>query len=142
LLRDRALPMLKRIKIQHLTPGMYMHEFCGSWMDHPFWRARFLVKDATDLARILSTAVQECWIDTDRGLDVAPGTASLSREEVDAQIETDFSRLEELPPLKVTLPVPPSPPARDRTPTDMATELKAAAAICVKSKQAVISIFN
>ena len=44
--------MLKRIHIQHLTLGMYLHEFCGSWMDHPFWRVKFLLKDPKDLARI------------------------------------------------------------------------------------------
>ena len=110
--------MLKRIHIQHLTLGMYLHEFCGSWMDHPFWRAKFVLKDPKDLERIRSTAITECWIDTSKGLDVAVGTASLSREEVDAQIDTDFSRLEDLPPLKVTLPPPPPPPVRDRTPTD------------------------
>ena len=111
--------MLKRIQIQHLTLDMYLHEFCGSWMEHPFWRAKFLLKDPKDLARIQSTAIQECWIDTSKGLDVAPGTASVSREEVDAQIDTDFSRLEDLPPIRVTLPRPPPPPKRNRTPSDM-----------------------
>ena len=66
----------------------------------------------------------------------------MSREEVDAQIETDFSRLEELPPVKVKLPSPPPPPKRDRKPADMHSELKMAAAICVKSKEAVVSMFN
>ena len=103
--------MPKRIHIQHLTLGMYLHGFCGSWMDHPFWRAKFLLKDPKDLARIQATAIQEIWIDTDKGLDVAEGTASMSREEVDAQIETDFSRLEDLPPIKMTLPSPPRPPS-------------------------------
>ena len=85
-------------------------------MDHPFWRAKFLLKDPKDLARIQATAIQEIWIDTDKGLDVAEGTASMSREEVDAQIETDFSRLEELPPVKVKLPSPPpAPQARPQT---------------------------
>lgn len=134
--------MLKRIQIQHLTLGMYLHEFCGSWMDHPFWKAKFLLKDPKDLARIQATAIQECWIDTSKGLDVAAGTVSRSREEVDAQIETDFSRLEDLPPIQVTLPPPPPPPARDRNPSDMQSELQRAAAICVESKQAVVSMFN
>ena len=93
-----AFVMLKRIHIQHLTLGMYLHEFCGSWMEHPFWRAKFLLKDPDDLARILATSIRECWIDTDKGADVAVGTASVSREEVDAQIETDFSLLSDLPP--------------------------------------------
>lgn len=134
--------MLKRIQIQHLTLGMYLHEFCGSWMEHPFWKAKFLLKDPKDLVRIQSTAIHECWIDTAKGLDVAVGTASVSREEVDAQIETDFSLLEDLPPLEVTLPPPPPPPVRDRTPTDMNSELKMAAAVCVRAKTAVTSMFN
>ncbi len=133
--------MLKRIHIQHLTLGMYLHEFCGSWMDHPFWRAKFVLKDPKDLARIRSTAVTECWIDTSKGLDVAVGTASISREEVDARIETDFGLLEDLPPLKVSLPTPP-PPVRDRLPATMSSELKMAAAVCVRSKKAVVSMFN
>ncbi len=134
--------MLKRIHIQHLTLGMYLHEFCGSWMDHPFWKAKFVLKDPKDLARIRATAITECWIDTSKGLDVAAGTSSVSRAEVDAQIETDFSRLEDLPPLQVTLPSPPPPPARDRAPTDMQSELKMAAAVCVRSKKAVVSMFS
>ena len=133
--------MLKRIQIQHLTLGMYLHEFCGSWMEHPFWRTKFVLKDPKDLARIQATAIHECWIDTSKGLDVASGTSSVSREEVDAKIETDFSRLENLPPVQVSLPVPP-PPVRHRTPTDMQGELKMAAAICVKSKKAVVSMFS
>ena len=134
--------MLKRIQVRHRTVGMYLQEFCGSWMEHPFWKAKFLLKDPKDLARIQATAIRECWIDTSRGLDVAVGTTSESREEVNARIETDFSRLEDLPPLQVTLPVPPAPPVRDRRPADMDSELKMAAAICVRTKTAVVSMFS
>ena len=134
--------MLKRINTKDLILGMYLHEFCGSWMEHPFWRAKFVLKDPKDLERIQATSIHECWIDTDKGLDVAEGTASLSREEVDAQIETDFSRLQDLPTVRVTLPPPPPAPVRNRVPADMKSELKAAAAICVKSKEAVVSMFS
>ena len=47
--------MLKRISVQHLTLGMYLHEFCGSWMEHPFWRTRFVLDDPKDLTRIRDT---------------------------------------------------------------------------------------
>ncbi|MCO4095108.1 MAG: HD-GYP domain-containing protein [Acidovorax sp.] len=134
--------MLKRIHIKDLTLGMYLHEFCGSWMEHPFWRAKFLLKDPADLARIQATAIPECWIDTSKGLDVAAGTSTVSREEVDAQIETDFSRLEDLPTVKVTLPQPPPPPVRNVAPATMHSELRMAAAICNKSKDAVVSMFS
>ena len=70
--------MLKRIHVEDLTLGMYLHEFCGSWMEHPFWRTRFLLEDPKDLERIYSTAVQEVWIDVSRGKDVAAGKPALS----------------------------------------------------------------
>ena len=131
--------MLKRIRIEHLALGMYLHEFCGSWMEHPFWREKFLLKDPKDLARIRETSIHECWIDTDKGLDVAPGTSSVSREEADAQIDTSFSHLEEPPPLPASMP---TLAVRNHAPTDMASELKAAVSICSRAKEAVVSMFN
>lgn len=134
--------MLKRIDVKHLTLGMYLHEFCGSWMEHPFWRTKFVLTDPNDLALIHATAIREVWIDVSRGKDVASGTASLSREEVDARIDTDFSRLEDLPPLVVEPPAPPPLPANDRLPTSMQSELRRAASICGQAKEAVVSMFN
>jgi len=63
--------MLKRIRVEDLTLGMYLQEFCGSWMDHPFWRTKFVLTDPKDLERIRATAVEEVWIDISRGKDVA-----------------------------------------------------------------------
>lgn len=147
--------MLKRISIKDLQLGMYVHEFCGSWMDHPFWKAKFLLKDPQDLNRILSTSITEVWIDTAKGKDVASHVESVSREEVDAQIETDFSLLEDMPPIKVTppptpAPPPPPPPKRppgkpapgDRASVSMERELENASHICVQARPAVISMFN
>lgn len=63
--------MLKRIHVQQLCLGMYLHEFCGSWIEHPFWRSRFLLEDPQDLLRIRETNIQEVLIDISKGLDVA-----------------------------------------------------------------------
>ena len=134
--------MLKRISIQHLTLGMYLHEFCGSWMDHPFWRAKFVLKDPKDLARIQATAIDEVWIDTSKGLDVAAGVTSVSREEADSQIDSEFALLEDMPPIVIPPPPPPPAPPRGRVPASMQSELKVAASICSESKRAVVSMFN
>ncbi len=131
--------MLKRIDVKHLTVGMYLHEFCGSWMEHPFWRTKFVLDDPHDLELIRATSIHEVWIDVSRGKDVAAGTASLSREEVDAQIDTDFSRLEALTP--TAAPAQP-PPASTRMPAGMQSELRRAASICGEAKQAVVSMFH
>ena len=141
--------MLKRIRVQHLTLGMYVNDFCSSWMDHPFWRAKFVLKESKDLARIQATAIKEVWIDTSRGLDVAAGVQAVSRDEADFQVETEFGMLDMLTPMVVATPRPPSPPpaplfshALGRTPTSISIELQAAASICVQAKQAVVSMFN
>ena len=44
--------MLKKVGVEHLRLGMYVHELCGSWMDHPFWRTRFELDDAEDIRRL------------------------------------------------------------------------------------------
>lgn len=62
---------LKRISIDQLRLGMHVHEFCGSWLDHPFWRSNFRLSKAVDLARIVEGGVQTLWIDTAKGADVA-----------------------------------------------------------------------
>jgi len=134
--------MLKRIHVEDLTLGMYLHEFCGSWMEHPFWRTRFLLEDPKDLERIHSTAVQEVWIDVSRGKDVAVGKPSLSPEEVEARIATDFGALDGLAPLHVVSPELPPPPARDLDPTCTQMEIRRAAQICSNAKQAVVSMFK
>ena len=131
--------MLKRIHIQDLTLGMFLHEFCGSWMEHPFWRSQFLLQDPQDLARIRQTSTQEVGIDTGKGRDVAATVAAPTREEADAAIETAFSSLADMP----IFQAPPEALAlQPQQPTNMEQELVQAAEICRRSKTAVVSMFH
>ena len=69
--------MLKTIDIEQLRLGMYLHALGGSWLDHPFWKSRFELRHAADLAQLRASGVKSCVIDTSRGLDVpAPPEAS------------------------------------------------------------------
>ncbi|MBP6599244.1 MAG: HD-GYP domain-containing protein [Giesbergeria sp.] len=134
--------MLKRIRTQDLTLGMFLHEFCGSWMEHPFWRSQFLLQDPQDLLRIRQTSIQEVWIDTGKGRDVAASVVATTREEADAAIETTFSALAEMP--SYTAPTPAVQQLHTRTGrvNAMEEELIEAAEICRRSKSAVVSMFN
>ncbi|OCS44423.1 HD-GYP domain-containing protein [Ralstonia pickettii] len=76
--------MRKRIAIEHLRVGMYLDEFVGSWLEHPFWRARFRVEDAAQLQRLRASGVREVWIDTTRGTDVAAANAAPPAPEMPA----------------------------------------------------------
>ena len=62
--------MLKKISINELRLGMHLHELCGAWLEHPFWKTRFVLTDATDLEKLGLSGIQECWIDCAKGLDV------------------------------------------------------------------------
>lgn len=49
---------------------MFIHSFEGSWLNHPFWRARFLVADQDKLQAVRDAELDGVVIDTDRGIDV------------------------------------------------------------------------
>lgn len=119
--------MLKRISVQQLTVGMHLKEFCGSWMDHPFWRSGFVITDPKDIASILASSIKEVWIDSAQGLDVAPGESAVSEAESEAQVEAELHQ--------VTLE------QRVVAPTLISVELARAAKICAQSKAAVMSMF-
>ncbi len=112
--------MLKKIRVADLKLGMHLHAFCGAWLEHPFWRTKFVLKDPRDLALIRESTIQEVWIDASKGLDVEPAKT------VEASVEP--------PPL----PEPEALPAK----ASFQDEVKRAAKICAKSKEAVVSMFQ
>lgn len=118
--------MLKRIPVDQLRLGMYVHEFCGSWMDHPFWRGAFLLDNTKDLQAILSTGLKEVWIDTSKGLDIEGGE---TEEAIAAQVETTLAHIG-------------APHEKTAQHIDIAQEAARAFRICAKSKQAVSSMFQ
>lgn len=117
--------MLKCIEVQRLRPGMYIHELCGSWMDHPFWRTSFPLKNANQLQQLRSSSVTRVWIDTTKGLDIADGETA---EEAQARVEQQ---------LLATI-APEQPGAR----TSMEEELATAAALYTRAKPAIESMFR
>lgn len=70
--------MLKTIKVKDVRLGMYIHELKGPWMDHPFWRSKFVLKDPEDLQKLLASRIQEVVIDVSQGLDIAKVRKTLS----------------------------------------------------------------
>ena len=92
--------MIKKIRVGQLSLGMHVHEFCGSWMDHPFWRSKFTVRTDAELSRIVSGGVFEVWINTEKGLDVegeAEGNVAVSREDVDREVERELELFATMP---------------------------------------------
>ena len=62
--------MLKEIPLSSLQIGMFVHKMNGGWLDHPFWKAKFLVDDTAKLQTLKSSALKSVTIDTSMGKDV------------------------------------------------------------------------
>jgi putative nucleotidyltransferase with HDIG domain len=73
--------MLKKIRVEDVQLGMHIKEFCGSWMDHPFWRGQFVISDPKDLAKVQASKITHVIIDTGKGLDVAPEAPATPAQE-------------------------------------------------------------
>ncbi|MDH4451275.1 MAG: HD-GYP domain-containing protein [Rhodoferax sp.] len=120
--------MLKKIAVEHLILGMHLKEFCGSWMDHPFWRSGFVIKDPQDLVKIRASAIREVWIDCSKGLDVPADEFVTSSFESDADVDAELSQEHAS--------------RRELAPASLQQELSKAARICEQSKAAVLSMFQ
>jgi putative nucleotidyltransferase with HDIG domain len=120
--------MLKCIAVTDVRVGMYVHEFCGAWMDHPFWKSKFLLKSEKDLQRIKASSIGELWIDVSKGLDVEVGTASVSPEEVAVEAEAALLAAVQSPPVSLAV--------------SMEDEMQRAVKLCERSKAAVVSMFG
>jgi putative nucleotidyltransferase with HDIG domain len=120
--------MLKKIRVEDLRLGMHIHEFCGSWMEHPFWRTNFIVDDPEDIRRVAESGIHELWIDIAKGADVGTNLAAESEEHAEAAVTETLSAaaLREEPPAQVP----------------MAEEVKRAAKVCARSREAVVSMFQ
>lgn len=60
--------MLRRVPLSLLRPGMFVHGIDGSWLSHPFWRRRFLLRSDSDIAALRDADIAFVTIDTTRGL--------------------------------------------------------------------------
>ncbi len=120
--------MLKKIGVEQIQLGMHLKEFCGSWMEHPFWRNGFVLTDPKDIETILASSIKEVWIDCAKGIDVAPGEIAVSEAASDAEVDAALAQ--------VVLE------RRNLAPVSTEKELEHAAKICSQAKRAVISMFE
>jgi putative nucleotidyltransferase with HDIG domain len=127
--------LLKRVPTSDLRIGMYIDDFCGSWMDHPFWRTRFLLKNEPELAKIRSSGVSEVWIDTSRGLDAPTGVGSADRIATDTQIDERLQKA-------FAPPGAPNAPPRPCAPADLQDEFHRATRILRNSRGVVAHLFG
>ena len=107
--------MQRRIPLSMLRTGMFVHAIEGSWLSHPFWRRRFLLRSDSDIAALRDAEIEFVTIDTARGL--AP--------------------IEEAP-----APRPASALIADNRPTSITAERERAADIVTRTTEVVRDVFD
>ena len=120
--------MLKKIRVRNVRSGMFIHEICGSWMDHPFWKKAFLLSEDEDLNTLKTCGIQEVWIDTEKGLDIDSGAVVSTSEEEQRKVDDELLKI-----VKEPSPEPRAP---------LHEELERARKLQAKSKAAVTSMFQ
>ncbi|MEO8281183.1 MAG: HD-GYP domain-containing protein [Ideonella sp.] len=125
--------MQKKIRVEQLRLGMHVQSLCGAWLDHPFWKTQFVLRDPEDLRKLRDSAVRECWIDTDKGLDVAAVASGVAPRRDAAGPASQESAA--LPPADDrALAIPPTSSLRD--------ESLRAASLVGQAKQIVTALFT
>lgn len=132
--------MLRRVPLDEVRLGMFVHAMEGSWLKHPFWKKRFVLDNEYDLQRLLDSDIPGIIIDDERGAapepkadpvpaPMASPAAPKLRPVSDRISEEEFTRRAVIDPLSTT-------------PCSVAEETERAKTIVGKSKRAVMKMFG
>jgi len=149
--------MLKKIRVDQVRLGMHLHALEGAWMDHPFWKTRFVIRDEEQLKKLQESVIQEVWIDPEKGLDVAgdapaalPTPGRVPAPAPVARAEPEMATAVATAPSAVVATLPAEPAARPRvtsTPVppasrSFAEEMRTAAVLCNKGRAQMQKVFS
>ena len=132
--------MLKKIAMQELRLGMFLQSVEGSWLSHPFWKARFLLTDPEDLRKLQSCGATACWIDSARGADVGGDAAPATAAAAPAAAPEPASATSL--PAEPAAPQATEPAAAAPARVEMASELERAAQVMNRARTVVTSLFG
>jgi len=141
--------MLKKIRVDQVRLGMHLHALEGAWMDHPFWKTRFVIRDADQLKKLQDSVIKEVWIDPEKGLDVTEEVAAAQPAvaAVQAAVASPVPEMatvgvpDKLPAQPASRPAPTStpvpPPSRS-----FAEEMRTASVLCGKGRAQMQKMFS
>jgi len=83
--------MVKKIKVEQLKAGMFVHDFNCGWLHHPFLRNRVKIKSEGEIERILKHRIRELYIDTAHGIDCDDAP---TKSEVDGELDASMGSVD------------------------------------------------
>lgn len=67
---------IKRVKVEDLQPGMFIHDLNCSYLQHGFLLQRFVIKKPEQIEKMRRQGMVDVLIDTERGADCAPAASA------------------------------------------------------------------
>ena len=126
--------MLKRIPTQQVRLGMFLQSMEGSWLSHPFWKTKFVLREQSEVDALRKSGVVAVWIDDEKGLDVEDAEPLGMPQMPDPPQEPQ--------PRAAPAPAPEPAPAPAGVRASLHDEMGRAAQIVSRSRAAVINLFG
>ncbi len=82
--------MIKKIKVEQLKPGVFVHDFNCGWLHHPFLTDRTKLKTDKQIQKVVGYGIRDLYIDTDKGVDIDDAP---TQREADQEIQGEFDQL-------------------------------------------------
>jgi putative nucleotidyltransferase with HDIG domain len=132
--------MLKKIPVHQVQLGMFLQSMEGSWLSHPFWKTKFVLRAQGDLDALLKSGVPEVWIDISKGGDVQVAAAAAVDASTASAEPVVMATPLFAPPLAPLDPKPSRPSPAEYI--SLGAEMDRAAAVVNRSRQAVTALFG
>jgi len=93
---------IKRVRVDQLKPGMYIHDLNCGWLQHGFLRQQFLLKSLGQIEKMQHQGMHDVYIDTGKGADLpgAPTEAEV-QQVLQEQLEASGTQKASLPTARV-----------------------------------------
>lgn len=89
--------MIKKVKVEQLEPGIFVHDFNCQWRESNLRMDQLLIKDKKIVDLLISMGVKEVYIDTDRGRDVSDAKPALEVKLEAEKVILTLGQNEQLP---------------------------------------------
>jgi len=130
--------MLKTIKVDQVTLGMHIHALEGAWIDHPFWKTKFILKSEKDLLKLQRSNVIAVVINVEKGKDVEALEEEHLEESVEEAPELEEQTVEE----SLSTDETEKEITEPQEPVSAQAEHAKAVAAISSAKKAVVSMFD
>ena len=112
--------MIKKVTVDKLKAGFFVHDFNCGWLYHPLLKNCVKLHSDQDIEQFVRYGIREVYIDTEKGLDVEDAP---TRHEVDSAIHSEMAAL-----------APAVPQRRSETP--LTQQISRANALILEAKRA------